>query len=212
MPVKRKYTLNLENIEKDSHEKYYWLGFIAGDGNIAKKEARLRIELKSIDKDQLIHFNTFMESNNPIKDRINNQECACSCLSINSKALKEYLALYNLTPAKSKTFIIPEEKIPSQYIYDFLRGIFDADGCLSFRNKDYTKPILEFTTGNYKCAEQIHNILQLDTSIYHYPNDCAFLVRKEGIAGTYLILEKMYATSTEESRLKRKYELWSLIK
>lgn len=43
---RRKYTLDLTNIKADTQDKYYWLGFIAGDGNIAKNEARLRIELK----------------------------------------------------------------------------------------------------------------------------------------------------------------------
>jgi hypothetical protein len=52
----RKYTLDLTNIMTDSHEKYYWLGFLAGDGSVAKNEARIRLELKNIDLSHLQKF------------------------------------------------------------------------------------------------------------------------------------------------------------
>ena len=44
----RKYFFNIENIKTESHEKYYWLGFIAGDGSVQEQGRRLRIELKMI--------------------------------------------------------------------------------------------------------------------------------------------------------------------
>lgn len=214
---RRKYTLDLTNIKTDSQAKYYWLGFIAGDGNIAKNQARLRIELKDDDIEHLKKFNDFMGSNTPLISRINNKGCHCTCLSINSAELKRYLAQYNLVPAKSKIFTIPINNIPNEYIYDFLRGLFDADGCLTFRQTDVNHkfPILEFTVGNKECAEQIHSILKLDTKISTYTykgKESAYLVRKEGLETVKSILEKIYKHSTENTRLKRKYELWSLIK
>ena len=87
----RKYTLDLNNIKTDSHAKYYWLGFIAGDGSIARNEARLRIELKHDDIEHLNKFNRFMGSDTPITTRTNNSGCECSCCSINSAELKRYL-------------------------------------------------------------------------------------------------------------------------
>ena len=205
---RRKYTLDLNNIINESPAKYYWLGFIAGDGNIAKKEARLRIELKTDDIEHLKKFNEFMGSNSPLVERVNNVGCHCVCLSINSAELKRYLAQYNLIPAKTLSFTIPEDKIPKEYLYDFIRGLHDSDGSLSFRNKNYSKPIFQLTTANLECANQIKSILNIDTKIKNVNG--AFVVGKEG-KGVKPILEKLYKNSTEDTRLKRKYDLWSLI-
>ena len=105
--MSRKYSLNLSNIITDSHAKYYWLGFIAGDGNIAKNEARIRIELKDIDLSHLQKFQNFMESNTPITERINNKGCHAYTVSINSAELKRYLAQYNLVPNKTPIYTMP---------------------------------------------------------------------------------------------------------
>ena len=56
---RRKYTLDLTRFEKDSHAKFYWLGLLASDGNIAKTEARIRIELKDDDEEILVKFLKF---------------------------------------------------------------------------------------------------------------------------------------------------------
>lgn len=81
----RKYFYNIEKIKKDSHEKFYWLGFIAGDGSVQEQGRRLRIELKDDSLDILENFKLFMESNANIVSRINNQGCCCSKIDINSK-------------------------------------------------------------------------------------------------------------------------------
>ena len=48
--------------------------------------------------------------------------------------------------------------------------------------------------------------------ISEFNNRSAYLVRKEGLEAIKPILSKLYEHSTENTRLKRKYELWSLIK
>ena len=71
----RKYFFNIEKIKIESHEKYYWLGFIAGDGSVQEQGRRLRIELKNDSLDILEHFREFMESNANITSRTNNNNC-----------------------------------------------------------------------------------------------------------------------------------------
>ena len=88
----RKYFFNIEKIKIESHEKYYWLGFIAGDGSVQEQGRRLRIELKNDSLDILEHFRDFMESNANITSRTNNNNCQCSRIDINSKELGNYLA------------------------------------------------------------------------------------------------------------------------
>ena len=201
---RRKYTLDLTNIMNDSHEKYYWLGFIAGDGNIASSEARLRIELKEEDEQLLIYFNEFMQSNTPLVKRVNNKGTHCCCLSINSAKLKRYLANYNIVPNKSKIFEIPMDKISDEYKLDFVRGLLDADGYIGIR-KDRNENCLNFISANKKCVEQVEFILGINNTIS--TNNGAYCFNKSG-KEIKNILDKVYENSTEKSRLERKYNIY----
>ena len=134
MNGRRKYTLNIENFIIDSHAKYYWLGLLATDGTVAKSEARIRIELKDNDEEILIKFLKFCESNAPITYRTNNKSCRCACATINSSKLKKYLAEYNIVPNKTKNFVMPLDKIPQEFLWDYVRGMMDGDGCITLLN------------------------------------------------------------------------------
>lgn len=204
----RKYFYNIEKIKKDSHEKFYWLGFIAGDGSVQEQGRRLRIELKNDSLDILENFKLFMESNANIVSRINNQGCHCSKIDINSKQLGNYLVEYNIVPNKTKTFQIPESKIPQDYIMDFIRGFMDADGCIHIREKRNNAPSLSFVSGSQKCIEQIKNILNINNKISKQGNN--YTIHKEG-KEVIPILNKIYEHSTENTRLKRKYDIYCTI-
>lgn len=195
----RKYTLDLTNIKTDSSEKYYWLGFIAGDSSVAKNEARIRIELKDIDLPHLIKFQNFMGSNTPITERTNNVGCHACTVNINSAELKRYLIQYNIVPNKTNTFTMPLDNIPSQYLWDFVRGLVDADGCLHIRKNRNNLPILTFTSANKECTEQMAKIWDSTNKLS--------IKNNEGNKALN-ILHKMYETSTEETRLDRKFELY----
>lgn len=54
----------------NSEEKAYWLGFIAADGNVAKKMNSMRINLNEIDRKHLEKFRESIKGNQPIKDSI----------------------------------------------------------------------------------------------------------------------------------------------
>lgn len=68
----RKYFFNIEKIKIESHEKYYWLGFIAGDGSVQEQGRRLRIELKNDSLDILEQIKEILNINNSICERNSN--------------------------------------------------------------------------------------------------------------------------------------------
>lgn len=204
----RKYFFNIDKIKTDSHAKYYWLGFIAGDGSVQEQGRRLRIELKNDDLDVLKKFKIFMESNANITSRINNQGCECSKIDINSIELGKYLAEYNIIPNKTETFEIPVDKIPKEYIMDFMRGLMDADGCIHIRKERNNIPSISFVAHNKKCVEQVKEILKIDNKIYNHNNN--YTIAKEG-KGVKNILDKIYENSTENTRLNRKYNIYCTI-
>lgn len=204
----RKYFFNIDKIKNDSHDKYYWLGFIAGDGSVQESGRRLRIEIKNDSIDILEKFKSFMESNAIITSRVNNNGCICSKIDINSIELGKYLSEYNIIPNKTKTFEIPENKIPSQYMMDFIRGFMDADGCIHIRKERNNAPSLNFVSGSQKCIEQIKNILNITNKINKQGNN--YMLNKEG-KEVIPILNKIYEHSTNATRLDRKYKLYCTI-
>ena len=129
-------------------------------------------------------------------------------MDINSKELGNYLAEYNIVPNKTRTFEIPEDKIPEEYKMDFIRGFMDADGCIHIRKERNNAPSLSFVSGSKKCIEQIKNILNITNQINQQGNN--YMLNKEG-KEVISILNKIYEHSTEETRLKRKYDIYCTI-
>ncbi|MDP2926616.1 MAG: hypothetical protein Q8N65_00525 [bacterium] len=123
--ARRKYALNESFFEKiNNEEKAYWLGFLAGDGAITENKVRLSLSLK--DKDHAMKFKEAVGWTG--KDY----------LHINTSALEVYfrsfkmvndLAKYFVTARKTFTLRFPE--IPKEIERDFIRGVFDADGCIN---------------------------------------------------------------------------------
>lgn len=201
----RKYTFNFDKFKQDSVDKYYWLGFLGADGAIV--DNTLTIELKSIDKEHLKKFNTFFENTNPIIERINNLNISCVRTQINSYELKDYLNQYNIYQNKSKTYTIPEDKIPEEYKMDFIRGLIDGDGCIRINNHQQIS--LKFCSGNQECVEQFKKIVKLDNKITQ--DKYTYHIQVTGNKKAKTILDKIYKNSNDNNRLERKYSIYKTL-
>ena len=200
------YSFNIDKIKEDSHSKYYWIGFISGDGSIQANNTRLRIELKNNSLDTLEKFKDFLESDSPITSRINNVKCECSRIDINSKELCEYLNEYNIVQNKTKTFTIPINKIPKEFYYDYIRGYMDADGCIHIRKNRNNCPTISFSCANIQPLEWIKSVFEITNKI-SFINNNYFLI-KEG-KKVKDILDKLYENSNINNRMNRKYDIYS---
>lgn len=201
----RLYTFNFGKFKQDSSDKYYWLGFLGADGAIV--DNTLSIELKNIDKKHLEKFNSFFENTNPIKERINNLKVLCVKTQINSYELINYLKNYNIYQNKSKTYIIPENKIPNKYMMDFIRGLIDGDGCIRINNHHQIS--LEFCSGNQECIEQFKRILGIKNKITQ--DKYTFHVQVTGNKKAKALLDKIYKNSNDNNRLDRKYSIYKTL-
>lgn len=201
----RKYTFNFDKFKTDSHDKYYWLGFLGADGSVV--ENSLFIELKVIDREHLEKFNSFFENTNPIIERVNNLNVQCAKVTINSFELVDYLKQYNIYQNKSKTYTIPLDKIPAEYIMDFMRGLIDGDGCIRINNHQQIS--LSFCSGNQECVEQFKNILGIDNKTTQ--DNFTFHVQVTGNKKAKNILDKVYFNSNDNNRLKRKYSIYKTL-
>lgn len=120
----RKYNLDESFFTKiDSEEKAYWLGFLAGDGAITDKN---KIRLTIVDKSHLQKFKKAVQWLG--KDYYHKHTNA---LEVHFRSLKmtQDLARYFVTFRKTYTVRFPN--ISKSLERHFIRGVFDADGCIN---------------------------------------------------------------------------------
>lgn len=119
----------------DTEDKAYWLGFIYADGYLTKKGHTFGIELKSTDVEHLHKFNNNIKSDRPVKTYHKQStfgpQTNCRWVCTN-KTLYADLLKHKITTTKSYdgTFPLIDNSI---YVKDAVRGIFDGDGCITYR-------------------------------------------------------------------------------
>lgn len=116
----------------DDEKKAYFLGLLFADGNITSgKKNQIRIALKEQDGYLLRELKSEIKSDCAVARRVfpknPNWESQIS-VQFSSKQMKEDLVRYGCTPRKSKTLLFPE--LPQYYMWHFIRGYFDGDGCI----------------------------------------------------------------------------------
>lgn len=143
---KTKYTCN-ENYfsEIDKPEKAYWLGFIAADGNIYRREGhqgQLQISIKDKDVELLIFLKKEIESDHPIKHQqdARRTQTIMATITIVSDILVNNLL--DIGIGIRKTFDLDVEQIfrniPFEYHNSFILGYFDGDGSIGIS----TEPLI----------------------------------------------------------------------
>lgn len=122
----------------DTQEKAYWLGFLYADGCVLEngKNMSLEISLAAKDEEHLKKFLKSIDANIKIRRRTvicSGKECDTRRINVCSTKMCRDLIKLGCTPRKSLTLKFPSENIiQSEFIFDFLRGYFDGDGCISF--------------------------------------------------------------------------------
>lgn len=121
----RKYSLDEFFFEKiNTEEKAYWLGFLSGDGAITENKVRLCLAVK--DKEHLHKFKEAVQWNG--KDYYHHHSEALEVYFRSLRMVRD-LCRYNVTPRK--TFSIKFPSIAYSLGRHFIRGLFDADGCIN---------------------------------------------------------------------------------
>jgi len=114
------------DLNKETPELCYWMGFLFGDGSIDVNN-KLQICLSSKDIDILTQLSVFLFG----KDCVNRYNDRCH-LQYSSPEIRKPLSRYGIIPNKTKKSVLT---LPERYKSDFIRGYFDADGWYS--NKKY---------------------------------------------------------------------------
>lgn len=206
-----KYNANYRVFEEiDTPEKAYWLGFIAADGCLYRREhnASLIISLARKDKNHLEKFKEFMKSDVNIIDYINttgyntDHPNEMSRIVFNSKDLFEDCSKLNITSKKSLTMGIPN--IPENYFLPFLLGYFDGDGSIfKFNTNEFGISII----GSYAFINWANKILNINAKIEQRKKETPiYHIRCGGTKKPYEIMKKLYDSC--DIHLDRKYNIY----
>lgn len=181
-----------ENFFDDLNEKsLYWLGFLATDASVSKYHYSYQIRLKLAHKD-IDHIKLFkndLDSQSPIRDKIEKKtagkdgflknEYLANEIIITSEKIFNRLAEFNIVPNKTHIYSFPECLKNHPDVRHFIRGCLDGDGWWrEHRNngKDYTTEIRVGMCGTPVFVREMYNIIKEQCVI----DSGSYYVRKSG--------------------------------
>lgn len=146
----------------------YVLGFFAADGSMVRnKRGGHFIEFTITDRCILEQIQQATLSTHRIAERRQRAgHKAAYRLQIGSKKWFEDLARLGFMQNKSKRLPLPE--IPRKYFGDFVRGYFDGDGCVYFKQLQYSDRknprwvlLTLFTSGSRPFLDSLWHVLKM---------------------------------------------------
>lgn len=118
-----KYNYNFDILEKESPEKYYFLGFLAADAYISDKGINFELNVK--DRYMVEKLRDYICPEKPV---YNHEKTNSVAFSITNKKKCSELKKYFSMTSNKKTEEIRFPEVPNEYLRDFIRGIIDGDG------------------------------------------------------------------------------------
>lgn len=206
----------------DSHAKAYFLGLLMADGYITDNSQRhgedgFGISLKIDDLPIIESLKKYLKATNEIKIYTEykgySKSKGLTYARLILRSQKTVDDLIDKGVIKKKTLIkkFPSaSKVPEEFVYSYLRGYMDGNGSIILRQTK-TKGLrgeLSFTT-----SESFAKSLEKfgECRIYKDKRANAWCVNFYN-KSSMDILEKMYENSTEDTRIKRKYDKYLKIK
>lgn len=206
----QKYTRNHSYLKLWSTEMAYFLGFFCADGHLDTSRNTIYIQLHRKDDYILKSFHNFFNYNGPLYYRPNSNSVQ---FNIYSKEITKDLMNFGLTRHKSQELKWIEQ-IPDQYVSHFVRGYFDGDGHVGLaqaHNPNDKKLVV-------KLVSTLPFIQRLKLEFEkHYGTECGSIKDNSsyyelvytGSNHTKSFLDWIYKDSTEETRLKRKFDIYN---
>ena len=130
----------------NDEKKAYWLGFLYADGSIGTSkygEQTFKLSLQEQDKEILEKYKNDLKSSYPLRydnSSILQNGTISKQVILEQRNQKTVDDLKKLGCVERKSLILTfptEQQVPSQYVYDFIRGYFDGDGSISQYNNEY---------------------------------------------------------------------------
>jgi hypothetical protein len=188
-------------------EQAYWVGFLLADGCVYKN--RIQLGLCKRDKHQVEKFRDFVDGGF-YKIGFTKSNNSCS-LKFVSQQMAADLSVYGVVPRKSLTDNFGLN-IPDNLLSHYVRGIFDGDGSV---HMDQRSSVVVQMPGSYKFCQnllgslKIYGIRGIGPYIRQNTKMCSVQINSDN---GMQFLRWIYAESSPETRLDRKFEKWLTLK
>lgn len=207
----RAYTHDAAFFDTYTPASCYWGGFLAADGALVLSRGahRTQIMLGRKDREHLFQFARSAKSDNPVHDVMvdgHPESCFTICCRRWWAALHQR---FNLEPRKS-LILRPPPPMSRPLTWHFLRGYFDGDGTAGARSpRDHQGRVTQiaFGSGSHEFMVWVRDFL--DSHHKLRDSNGRGTMFSLAISGPLMrnALKRMYAGSTPDTRLARKYEL-----
>lgn len=118
--------INEEAFNDLSPDVAYWVGYFSAGGNCTT-ENKVRLVTTLENEDLLVSFQEFLSTDSQIRHFLYKNTYQQCSLDVRSDELCEGLDLYALR--RPKDLIVPQLRLlKDEFVRDFVRGYFDADG------------------------------------------------------------------------------------
>lgn len=190
-----------------SHELAYFLGWMATDGNIAETTNSIRITSTDVEHLEsifsLFSYGWTTSMRNWDKEKHPNFNPA-GTISITREDIMNKIIDYGIQP--NKTFDLKMPYIPNEYMRDFIRGVFEGDGCISFKNE--ISGAITFSSGSKVFLDELGNAISRQTGLKKYTgqnSDGTYRLVYSSIRGIKELFRYMYEGVPSELILDRKF-------
>jgi hypothetical protein len=208
--------MNKHAFTEQSHEMFYWIGFLMADGNVYiqrrfKKHGptekpswdtryKLSIGLQSRDKGHLEKFSRFMGCDPDKKVRYEQNNRAVR-IEFESRDLIESVMHYGIVPKKSLT--AKPINIPEEYARSFILGYYDGDGNFSKATCQTATVVIDGSEGVLEYIKKhLQKYLHFESRVA--PNRSIFRLGIWGALKVQAVLDYLY-NGNETLCLERKY-------
>lgn len=166
----------------DTPEKYYILGLLYSDGYLGENSSNHKeyVGLKLIDKQILDDISKVTGCKEPFKAGITS--AGNQLYRIEFRDSEVISDLKSIGLHRRKTFTITYPNIPEEYHRDFIRGVFDGDGCIHFALKKgrYNSYVTNFQiVGTFNLLDGISEHIGVNARIVPYRKVAKLLVDKK---------------------------------
>lgn len=193
-----------------SHELAYFLGWMASDGNVSTQGNAIRVTSTDIEHLEslfsLFSYGWSTSIRKWDKKKYPNHKTA-GTISISREDIMNKLISYGIPPKKALILEMPY--IPSKYLRDFVRGVFEGDGCISL--KDKASGTITFASGSKKFLSGLGKSIRRQTGLKIYlgeNSDSSFKLVYSSVSAIKELFKYMYEGVPRVLILKRKYDVF----
>lgn len=182
----------------NTQNKAYFLGFIFADGSVGNNTVSVTIHEK--DRAVLDFMIKELDSNlevQSVKDKPHVRINICSKHMVSS--------LEKLGCKENKTKDLHFPKLNEEYIWHFVRGFMDGDGCISVRKRNNRQYISLSFVGTYDMMNALRGLFEISNDLYLHRNAYHLHIGKKKDA--IRLLQNIYCNA--EFYLLRKYEKYT---